>query len=178
MPLPCTFGTRVSRELRPRREAAPTPSPWRGRVWPWLCKRRVLVSGVAVSRTVCWWHGDIEDEVSAAGSQLQGPPASVTVPWLSQGRLWLHTSSVVLGPPGPGVVSLQEKAAVRASALRPTVVSESRSENRAGGTRRLPSCPVSAWSPGPCCGDRACPLCTSRASGLRSPFPPPGGGGP
>lgn len=106
MPLPCTFGTRVSRELRPRREAAPTPSPWRGRVWPWLCKRRVLVSGVAVSRTVCWWHGDTEDEVSAAGSQLQGPPASVTVPWLSQGRLWLHTSSVVLGPPGPGVVSV------------------------------------------------------------------------
>lgn len=125
------------------------------------------------------WHRDTEDKVSAVGSQLQGPPASVTVPWLSQGRLWLHMSSVVLGPPGPGVASLQEKAAIRA--VRPPVPFPSAVVKTArGDTRRPPSaqCRPGDWgpggppqSPGPCCGDGVCPFYTGRASELRSPGP-------
>lgn len=36
-----------------------------------------------------------------------GPPASATVPWLSQGLLWTHTSSAVPALPGPGAASVK-----------------------------------------------------------------------
>lgn len=48
------------------------------------------------------------EKISAAGSQLQGPPASVAVPWLSQGGLWPpYAASSWVFQAGPA--SLQEK---------------------------------------------------------------------